>query len=435
LLCLWLVKNAEPTVPRTILSSEGRALPSKRDSESRFVHYKSDIASGNLALVPGTAQNANRIDGKSNSSQGTPTWARGTTTDGSDENTMLIDADQFRDLLAEIATPAPSPSSTREPIVLDSDSELTRVQFPSPIHDAVTSPIAPAMGAAMYEAVTAPAMTAPASTFDNEERTMLAGPAAIANSRAAEPVPLSYQQGDEHTAILTQDQRQEWLNHNADNTAILSGPEVAQWLSQPAQSSLPPEPRVEFVPPHGAPMPAPMGAPMHPPMGAPMAAFPMVGAMPNAPEDLAQGTVSPNGPAVDEELFALPHQVSASPDKAASKLLGNIFLGLFAVMAVLAGLAFALPAERAALQERIFPTAEAPTVNSATHAKPVIDPGKLEGAKKLNTERMMSKAASAVTAGRRPEALRIYQELATAYPSVPLYANLVHALKVSEATR
>jgi uncharacterized protein (DUF2345 family) len=87
------------------------------------------------------------------------------------------------------------------------------------------------------------------------------------------------------------------------------------------------------------------------------------------------------------------------------------------------------------VQERIFPTAKAPTVTTTTRAEVIaVAPAKVEMSAQ-ETERLMSRAASAVASGRRTEALKIYQELSAAHPSLPLYSNLVHALKVSEATK
>lgn len=345
-----------------------------------------------------------RTDPQANPSKENLHWAKGTQTDASDENTALIDSAQFSRLLSEISTSAPmkvkapKPSPTSQ----DSDLEVTRVQFSA--DEAMV-----AEAARVQEDATELAVTEPRAALTFEEQTVLASPPDMARS-TAKPVPLSYQEENEHTAILSNDQRQAWLDQNSDNTAILSLPQVQQWLSNPSPSPLPAEAKVEVAP----------QAAMEP------------------PQDLiAEGTFPPTARSgTDEDLFALPQQSKvARPVEGPSKLVTNSLLGLFAVIALVVGLAFALPAKRAAVQERIFPTPKPPTVTSVSHAKAAIDPAEAVGAKKLDTRQLMSKAAAAVTEGRRAEALKIYQELAAAYPSVPLYANLVHALKVSEARR
>ncbi len=450
------MKNVEQTIPRADLPlNEGTLSTTRRDSSSRFVHYKSDVAAVNLPLDAVTTQTAERIKGNANLSSSAPRWARGTNSPSSEETTTLIDSAEFGHLLAAI-TPSPvggkSSKLARAETVeaddsaLDSDYELTQVRFDSCELSPFDSPVVSSVGRPQQEA-----MTMPVSSLSSEEATMLSRPAskyeaappapvlaAYPASVAAPvpvaaypvpvaapgPVPLSYE-GAEHTAILSNEQRQDWLKQNApapDKTAILSGPQVAQWLSKPAQPSLAPEPWVEFTP-NAAAAVSPAQAPFAP-----------MGALPQPPvlDDMAQGTLS----ATDEDLFALPHHVSDKhSDKAASKLGANIFLGIFAVLAILGGLAFALPAERAKIQERIFPTATAPVVISSQPGKLVVVPASKSEFKLLDTERLMSKAAAAVTSGRRGEALKTYQQLAAAHPENPLYANLVHALKVSEVTK
>ncbi len=441
----YRVKNVELTVPvavQPLASAEARRA--KRGSRSRFVHYKADDTAGNLSLDSGTAQAAERIETNSNIRNQAPQWAHGTRTDGNDEHTTLIDSAHFNKLLAIIAkAPGGAEASSEDDLLeddplLESDYELTRVHIGDLLGDQMTAPNA---GRRVEEEV-----TAPVARLNSEELTVVTSsprrpvtppvavhPASPVAAYSASPaLARPAHRNDEHTSILTEGQREEWLQQNAqEHTAILSLPEVAQWLEKPQRPAMP-------QPVAAAPstlMPAPMPAPM-PTFGAP-ALSPSAGEFPNAPMDMAQGTISPgDGMPSDEDLFALPHQVdNAQSAEPASKWIGNLFLGLFALMAVAAGLAFALPAQRAEVQERIFPSAKAPAVTGVTRGEAIaVSPSEVEmGAQE--TARLMSKAASAVASGRRSEALKIYQDLSEAQPSVPLYANLVHALKVSEATK
>ncbi len=192
-----------------------------------------------------------------------------------------------------------------------------------------------------------------------------------------------------------------------DATSILSGQEVQQWLASQGQA---PQPAAAFPTPI-APAPAP---------AAPVAAMPPTAS--TAQEH--------------DELFALPHLAAKKTTNAPeSKLLSSILLALVAIVAVFVALAIALPAQRAAIQERIFPTAKPPSVVSATIVPTLAPTAPSQEALHLNVPRLMSTAATAVAAGRRADALEIYKKLAAAYPDVPIYRNLVRALTVSEVNK
>ncbi len=182
-----------------------------------------------------------------------------------------------------------------------------------------------------------------------------------------------------------------------DATSILSGQEVQQWLASQGQ----------------APLPA-LGS-----------AAPVTPTMPASHAGQA-----------DDELFAMPHVAAKKTTHAPqNRLVGNILLALVAIVAIFVALAIALPGQRAAIQERIFPTAKPPLVVSSTVMPALTAIAPSEEALHLNVEKLMSSAATAVVAGRRADALKIYKQLAAAYPDVAIYRNLVRALTVSEVNQ